>query len=69
MSVSETRRSNRFVSGSPGSGSITTEVIVPADLQVSRVETTSGDLEVTAVEGETAADTTNGDVDVWIAET
>lgn len=40
------------------------EVAVPAGLQVSRVETTSGDLEVTDVAGETTADTTNGDVTI-----
>ena len=40
------------------------EVAVPADLRVSRVETTNGDLEVAEVDGETAVDTTNGDVTI-----
>ena len=40
------------------------EVAVPADLRVSRVETTNGDLEVAEVGGETTADTTNGEVTI-----
>lgn len=55
------KSTNRWFGGN-GSGSVTFEIIAPANIEIDSVETVNGEIEVAGIRGDVSADTTNGDI-------
>lgn len=47
-----------------GSGSVSYEIVVPADTQLDSIDTVNGEIEIEGIAGDVSADTTNGGINV-----
>ena len=50
--------------GRSSSGSVSYEIIAPADIDLDSIETVNGEIEIAGINGDVSADTTNGDINI-----
>lgn len=53
---------NRWFGHGENSGSVTYEIIVPADTNLDSIDTVNGEIEIAGISGDVSVDTTNGDI-------
>lgn len=58
------KSSTRWFGHSENSGSVSYEIVVPADTHLDSIDTVNGEIEVAGIRGDVSADTTNGDIRV-----
>jgi len=56
------KSSNRWFGHGDKSGSVTYEIIAPADVNLDSIDTVNGEIEIAGISGDVSADTTNGDI-------
>jgi DUF4097 and DUF4098 domain-containing protein YvlB len=57
------KSSTSWFSGDSG-GSVSFEIIAPADTNLDSIETVNGEIEIAGISGDVSADTTNGDINI-----
>ena len=55
---------NSWFSFGDSSGSVTYEIIAPADINLDSIETVNGEIEVAGITGDVSVETTNGDINL-----
>lgn len=53
---------NRWFGFGNSSGSVSYEIVVPADTNIDEIDTVNGEIDVSGINGDVSADTTNGDI-------